>query len=330
MKIRGWAADTGGCAYYRLHAPGEALADRGHDVAYAMTADASWDSSDAIVGMRVAQPGPSRKWWQKWAESGTRLVYDVDDDYFHVDPSNRQAFEFYSKADVQARISANAGLADVVTCATPRLAEVMADHNPNVMVVPNALPERILSWERPAKRRPGVTIGWAGTPATLPDLAPLVGMLRRFLDRNPDVEFHTVGLSPAALKAVGLRHEQHRVTVNVVGTEAYLRRIDFDVWLAPYRSTLFNGAKVPTKALEAAALGIPIVASATEPYRQHVRDGQTGMVIHRDHEWERVLRDLIHSPETRAAMGVAARQQARDHTTERIAPLWETALGVAS
>lgn len=326
MKIRGWAADTGGCAFYRLESPFGALNARGHDVKAAITADHSWDDADVIVGMRVALPGPSRKWWARWAETGVRLVYDIDDDYLRLDRSN-PAFDFYAAADTRARIIANIGLADAVTCATPRLAEAYRQYNANVIVVPNSLPETILGWERPAPRRPGVTIGWAGTPATLPDLVPLVKTLRRFLDRHPNVELHTVGIAESALRGIGLRHPQLRVTPHVAGTVEYLKRIDFDVWVAPYRSTLFNGCKVATKALEASALGVPIVASATVPYREHVRDGETGILIHRDHEWDRALRDLVNDADLRARMGAAARVQAADHTTEKIAPLWEQALG---
>lgn len=328
MKVFGWGADEGGCRWYRLTTPFEALAARGHTVRHAITYDKAFDDADVVVGQRVAMPGSSTQ-WSLWAAAGRRLVYDIDDDYLHLDASN-PGFDFYSKADVQARIIANVRTADTVTVATPRLAEVYRPFNDEVRVVPNGIPERVLSWERPQRRHSGVTVGWAGTPSTLPDLAPIVGMLRRFLDRNPEVELHTVGISEGALRKVGLRHDRLRVTPSVAGTENYLRRIDFDIWVAPYRHTRFNGAKVPTKALEAAALGIPIVASGTEPYRRHVADGRTGVVIHRDHEWDRALRDLVHSPETRAAMGAAARQQARDHTIERIAPLWENALGGAA
>lgn len=324
MKAFGWAADSGGCRWYRLEVPFAELDRRGYVTGHEITYTADWDDADVIVAQRVANPGPSAL-WQQWAEQGRRLVYDADDDYFHVDASSRDAFAFFGRGDVQRRICANVEMASAVTVCSERLAEVMRPYNPHVHVVPNGLPAEVLTWEVP--RREGlVTLGWAGTSATLPDLAPVAGRLRRFLDRHPGVELHTIGLPPADIAAVGLRHERVRVTPHVQGTWAYLRAVDFDVWVAPYRSTQFNRAKAPTKALEAGALGIPIVASDMGSYRRHVRPGETGRLISRDHEWDQALHELVTDPDVRARMGAAAREQASAHTIEQIAPLWERAL----
>lgn len=325
MRAFGWGADSGGCRWYRLTGPFEALSARGHDVSHAIEYDRGYEGAP-VVGMRVATAGPSVRWHQ-WASAGRRLVYDIDDDYLRLDLTapNRN---FYSASDTQRRIIGNINRATLVTCATERLAAEYRHHNPNVVVVPNGIPERILDWARPERQRPGVTIGWAGTPSTLPDLAPIVGKLKKFLDRHPDVELHTVGIAASALRKIGLRHAQLKVTGYIDGTEAYLKHISrtFDAWVAPYRSTPFNECKVPTKALEAAALSIPIIASDITPYRGHIRDGETGILIRRDHEWDRALRDLVNDTDQRDRMGAAAREQAADHTTERIAPLWEQAI----
>jgi glycosyltransferase involved in cell wall biosynthesis len=325
LKAFGWAADNGGCRWYRLEVPFAELGRRGHVVGHAIKYTAGWDDADVIVAQRVARPGPSVL-WQQWAEQGRRLVYDVDDDYFHVDPASRAAREFFGRQGVQRQIATNVEMASAVTVCSPRLAEVMRPYNPHVYVVPNGLPAEILTWQVPRRDDGLVTLGWAGTPSTLPDLAPLAGRLRRFLDRHPGVELHTIGMPAEAIAAAGLRHERVRVTPHVQGTEAYLRTIDFDVWVAPYRPILFNKSKAPTKALEAGALGIPIVASDIEPYRRHVRQGETGRLISRDHEWDQALHELVTDPDLRARMGAAAREQARDHTIEKIAPLWEHAL----
>lgn len=325
MRIWGWAADDGGCRWYRLRVPFAELARRGHDVGHGIAYLPEWDDADAVIGMRVANVGPSTL-WRTWTEQGRRLVYDVDDDYFSVDPSNQAAWEFFSRPAVQRRIAANVEMASVVTCATERLAEVMRPYNPCTVVVPNALPAEVLGWPVPHIDNGLITLGWAGTPSTLPDLAPLAGKLRRFLDRHPRVELHTIGLPAHHIAGVGLRHERVRVTPHIQGTEQYLRAVDFDVWVAPYRPIAFNRAKVPTKALEAGALGVPIVASDIRPYRRHIRHGETGLLVGQDHDWDTALHYLAGDEEARARMGAAARAQAADHTIEKVAPLWERAL----
>jgi glycosyltransferase involved in cell wall biosynthesis len=324
LKIRGWAADNGGCRYYRLTVPLAELARRGHDTAAGIRYERGWDDADVVVGARTCNPGPSTL-WRRWAAEGRRLVLDIDDDYFSVDPAS-PAWGFFGRGDVQERLRENAALAAAVTVCTPRLREVMLPYNPNTLLVPNGLPTRLLGWQVP-RRDEVVTLGWAGTATTLPDLAVVAGKLRRFLERHPNCELHTIGIPAAEIAATGLRHERVQVTPWVDGTEDYLRAVDFDIWVAPYRPIAFNAAKAPTKALEASFLGIPIVASDVGQYRTHVRPDVTGLLVSRDHEWDLALHELVADPDLRDRMSVAARTQAADHTIEAIAPRWEFALG---
>lgn len=330
MKAFGWAADEGGCAYYRLQAPFRALAELGHTTGHAIRYTADWDDADVIIGARVCNPGPSQR-WQEWAGRGRRLVYDVDDDYFHVDPDS-PAWSQYARQDVQRRIVQNAAAADAVTVCSPRLLEVMRAYNPRTVYVPNGLPAEILSWGRPDRGGP-LVLGWAGTPATAADLATVARRLCRFLDRHPDVEMHTVGLSADEVAGAGLRHERVRVTPWVAGTEAYLQTIaeSFDVWVAPYRASMFNRAKAPTKGLEAAFLGIPIVASDIEPYARFVKQRETGLLVRQDHEWDHALHALVTDSKARVRFGRAAKElAAAEHTVESIAPQWERVLSGSS
>lgn len=332
MKAFFWSGGEDGCAWYRMHLPSIALAPRGHRTHAAQILDPGrWGDADVIVGQRICNPGSSER-WRRWAAEGRRLVFDVDDHYFAFDDTNHEAHAFYSQPDVRDRLARNMAAADVVTCATPRLAHEMARYNPHTIIIPNGLPAALLDWpaREPTDR---VTIGWAGSPSTVAELPLAALALRTILDRPPAgvrVSLHTIGVDPATLAPLGLGHILARVTPWVPHSMAYLRRIDFDIWIAPYRATRFNEAKVPTKALEAAFLGIPIVASDTEPYRQFVRHGETGLLVRRPGDWATHIRRLATDADLRTRMGKAARELAREHTIDRIAPAWERALSGAS
>src|SRR5262249_10142016 len=140
------------------------------------------------------------------------------------------------------------------------------------------------------------------------------------------VSLHTIGIDPRTVGQLGLGHVLTRATPWVPHSMDYLRRVDFDIWVAPYRPTRFNEAKGPTKGLEAAFLGIPIVASDTEPYRNFVRHGETGLLVRRPGDWATHIRRLLVDPDLRRRMGKTARAQAADHTIDRTALLWEQAL----
>lgn len=328
-RIHFWCADEAGQAFWRMQLPGEALRRRGHHVTIgqAFTVERQGEA-DVVVGPRICEPAPTAV-WQRLAAEGRALVYDVDDDYLNVDSTNADAVVYYGDPGRRARMIANIEAATAVTCVSQRLADTYRRHNPNTVVVPNGLPAHVLDW-RHSSLGP-VTLGWAGSSSTLPELELIGSRVRRFCDRNAGVRVRTVGVWPRDLASVGLRSD----AVEYVGWrtpgEEYLRACQgFDVWLAPYRSTEFNRCKAATKAIEAAALGIPIIASAIEPYERFVEHGVTGFLVRRDHEWDGYMRQLATDIDLRTAMGKAARDKARSNTIESIAPQWEAAMGITA
>lgn len=92
------------------------------------------------------------------------------------------------------------------------------------------------------------------------------------------------------------------------------------------RPHVFNQSKSWIKALEAAALGIPIVASDLLPYRGFIDHGVTGFLVKRDHEWGQYLRALVEDEAMRLEMGKAAREKAVDYTIEKNYTVWEKVL----
>jgi glycosyltransferase involved in cell wall biosynthesis len=87
----------------------------------------------------------------------------------------------------------------------------------------------------------------------------------------------------------------------------------------------FNRSKSHIKALEYAALGIPVIASDEAPYRDFVVDGVTGFLVRHDHEWALRLRDLVNDAAMRESMGAKAREHARQFSIKEGWKLWEQA-----
>ena len=278
------------------------------------------DQDLPVVGQRVHNPGATTQ-WARWCFEGRRAVFDADDDYFHMDPSNHMAFQEYARRTVRTRLMGNAYTATVVTVATERLADLFRTVSNRVVVIPNGLPESLLSRPRPDNPKP--VVGWVGSSSTLPEL-PIAWSAFSKVPEYGGVA-HTIGIPymhmrRSRLTVPGMRH------TSWVQTDQYLGAVDFDVWVAPYRHTVYNSAKFPTKALEAAFLGIPIVCSDTDPYTQFVRHGETGFVAKTEADWHEYVKMLISDADLRVQMGEAARQQAAGHTVEKYAPLWESVL----
>lgn len=319
LRLFGWLADTQGCGMYRVKSPLDALAAR--DLAKVRYDERMWppDQEDGtlIIGQRVCLPGPSGIWQSL---RGRRpLVFEVDDDLLNVDPTSEIAYKFFSEPGVRQRLQDNIGAADLVTVSTQPLADLMSRYNSNIRVLPNCVDESVLEIDRKPNDR--ITIGWGGSPTHEMDFKTAAGGLRRTMARYPDSLMKFVGVDYSSM--IGNDRCISAPWISVYDhPDRYYRSIDFDIGVAPLTSHPFNSSKSHIKALEYAALGIPVVASDEPPYRDFVRHGETGFLVRQEHEWAKYLSLLAGDVDLRAQMGAAARELARKHTIQARCGLW--------
>lgn len=318
-----WAADNAGCGFYRAQLPMQGLAALGHATRHAtrLPAPVRHHRDTIIIGQRVCDPNPSTL-WQHLAKEGRHLIYEVDDDLFNIDHRSPAAHQYYGRPDVRDNIIRNIQVAAAVTVTTEPLADIVRQWNPNVHVIPNAVPDWLLNHQPPQPDDGIITIGWGGSATHNMDWGHADQQIRRLLQREPSTELHCIGNDYGAR----LRAPRRRFTPWQHSVEDYYRAIDYTIAVCPLLPHLFNRSKSAIKATEAAALGIPVVASAVRPYEDFIKEGTTGYLVHRDHEWAAALRALTHEPDMRAEMGLAAREHARRYTISAIAPLWEKVL----
>lgn len=334
VDVFGWLADRMGCGTIRMMQPLDALSEA-YDIStkYDEKLKTKGFMPKVLVGQRVCKDQPTHIWQVMASLPGQRpkLVFELDDDLWNVDPSNHAAFDWFQKGfdhrsktyhNVQGNIAANIAVADRVTVTTQALADIVSKFNDNVVIVPNRIPAWVLDWERPKRER--VTVGWMGSHTHQMDWEQAAPHVNRFLKRNPEVGFHLIGGKYGDW--FKLPEDQVTTTGWINGVENVWRAIDFDIALAPLRPHVFNQSKSNLKALEAAALGIPIVASDCGPYPEFVEHGKTGFLVKRDHEWGKYLRELVNDEAMREEMGAAAKEKARGWTLEGNVEQWRSAL----
>lgn len=300
--------DGTACGYYRIRLPFDEMRARGVAARY-VRAGISPDGA-IIVGQRVGGPDFTLTWLKAWRNH--RLVWETDDDLWAVDVLNKRATRHFTPEILDA-LEQVARLSHMITVSTPYLAEAMSRFNPNVVVLENHIDDRLFDIERP--RRDRLTIGWAGGDSHHTDWLYAAPMIRRVVDRNPQVDLHTIGANYQ--RAARIPRAQSRHSLWSVDLFDYYRTIDFDIGIAPLAPIEFNKSKSHIKALEYAALEIPVVASDREPYRHFVIDGVTGFLVRRPHEWERRLNELINDEAMRLEMGRAAKERAREYAISR-------------
>lgn len=321
MKIQGWLADYAGCAHYRLQSPLAALAETSNiaTAATGILTDDDIEAADLIVGQRVYKPGPTAYWQNRIPPE--KRVFEIDDDLWNVHPTS-PAFRVFRDPVVQARLAGNAHAAKAVTVSTEPLADVMRKVNPNVFVLPNYIDAALLEHQRPRCEK--VVIGWAGSATHAVDFQDARAPLARFFAKYPQVDLHLIGEQGFARSIMDALRKGGTIMPWQPSVDDYHRTIDFDIGLAPLASNGFNNCKSAIKALEYAALGIPVVASDFGPYRDFVQHDVTGFLCRTDHDWYRALRMLTEDQDLRESMGVAAKMQAADWTVQGNAHRWQS------
>lgn len=155
--------------------------------------------------------------------------------------------------------------------------------------------------------RSGPVLGYfSGTPSHDEDFASIARALRDALAAEPTARLLLVGplQLPAELEPFADRVERHHL---VPWNELPRLVAAVDVCLAPLLAERpFAAAKGEIKYLEAAAAGVPTIATATAAYRHAIHDGENGLLATTQDEWRRALGALLGDPALRQRLGEAA------------------------
>lgn len=315
MKIWGFN-DGAACGYYRVRMPFDVLASAGHEIGTSVGWSEECKDYPIILAQRISKV-EALGYWRRLS-ANHKLIYEIDDDLWSIDSYNVSAMINHDAATMDAALEA-IKISHMVIASTEPLAKILRQWHDNVVVIPNYVDPAIFEIERP--RRDRVTVGWAGGDSHLRDMMMVAPHLKRFLARNPKVDFHNIGtdfITPLKLRG--------RTTGWSRDMLSYYRNVDFDIGIAPLADTVFNRSKSPIKAIEYAALGIPVIASDSEPYRDFVLDGVTGFLVRREHEWNKRLYELSNDEAMRTEMGAKAKEHARSMSIEVGWRRWEQAL----
>ena len=252
-----------------------------------------------LVGLLESEPGVLGK---------RAIVYDTDDDFFSADRAGGS--DDMLERDLVERIMA---LADLVTTATPVLAERMASHTrAPIRVIRNALDP---NWYA-AGRRDGRADA-PGSPRVVYHGASV--RLRDYEIARPAVD--AVARDLPSMRRVWIGGEARHLAQVVDEVRPWVRGLQAfaaslvaagpDIGLAPLLDTPYNRARSELHWLEYALAGAPTIVSGMagpNPY-DVVRDGVDGLVAYSTADWERQLRSLASSEDLRSTIAARARER---------------------
>ncbi|MBN1881089.1 MAG: glycosyltransferase [Deltaproteobacteria bacterium] len=323
-----WIADHDGCAAARCLMPSKYAETMGQfkSSGHQMPISSMFESD--IVTVQRRHSDKDMNILLKLREKGKKIVVDMDDDLFHLPPSN-PASRIYTKENLD-RVTRLLRFADLVTVSTDTLAGEVRKYNDRVEVVPNAVPVEPLSWCRCRTQASGnIRIGWMGSITHDEDLRAVCQAMMAVAREREDVEIAFMGGFPGAviadLMADGLvtRNEETGKLDVPAETIARERRIflirgvpvyqfydnlvsaGFHIGLAPLADNAFNRSKSNIKYLEYTAIaGVPTIASDVLPYGSTIEDGVDGVLVRkmRVADWKRAILRLVDDEKLRISL----------------------------
>jgi glycosyltransferase involved in cell wall biosynthesis len=205
------------------------------------------------------------------------LILDVDD--YWVLPKHNPAYKFY-RAYLKNACKDAMAFASAVMVTTPQLAKKVAEINPNVYIVPNALDLNQQQWNETIEHP--LTIGWVGGISHVEDIKLLRDQIEPIIKKH-NARFLMCGYHEGNKMWMDMeqaitgkrRYQRPEWFETRTGTSAdkygaYYSEID--VVLAPLTGEHFNRYKSELKIIEASAYSLPIVCSAVEPYTNHLNN----------------------------------------------------------
>jgi glycosyltransferase involved in cell wall biosynthesis len=287
------------------------------------------DSIDLLVMQRVGKS--IQVSLLEWARSkGIATVMDVDDAMWCIDKENSAYPSWNGSKEHWGYIDQSAKIADLVTVTTPVLAR---RYGIRTEVLPNCVPGELESALISIRHEfdPTPTIGWAGFTHTHPNDLKVVGDAVRRVVEETGCRVRVIGDAEGAARDWGLKEIDQLGPVQI-GMPYYTALTSVDVALVPLQDNPFNRGKSYLKALEFAAVGVPVVASPTPANRELARSVPISLADSPD-EWYRLLKMRVveHVFDTdrsrqKLFQGCVKERHTYEVNAEHWASVWERAL----
>lgn len=271
MRIIAFVNRNSGPAYHRLITP--LLLMEGVDVFITnnLLTEHFEKGCDILMYNRVLPEHAMETIRDLQRQYGFKIVIDIDD-YWELD-EHHVLYEVYRAERFAERQISHIKGADAIFTTHERLAGEVRLHNPSVHILPNAIPDAgqfMIERERHHLTR----LFWQGSVTHAEDirilqrpldgLGPLAGKIKMIMAGYTHGE---PAWSDMAMAYTAKLKHQYLLLPGRLVEEYYQAYKHADICLVPLVRSRFNSMKSNLKVLEAAHLGLPVIASDVHPYK---------------------------------------------------------------
>lgn len=266
---------------------------------------------------------------EKLKRAGKRIVYDIDDDMFHI-PDDNPAAKILRK-DQQFAAMACMRLADQVTTTSMVLRDMLQAEGVSSKVIPNAL-DPTEGW--PITEQTGSPDGWKrifwqGSATHARDWEECIEAVEQIMDSRKDVRLVILGYLPPVVQKKVHKWQGRVEFMDFSDPETYfqlIKHVRAEVGLAPLRDEVFNLSKSPIKWVENTLIGMPTVASDVLPYNRVVGKN-VGFLASNTAQWVTAINRCLDRKNMRLEKVRAARRKVGEYfDIRKVVKQWEEVL----
>lgn len=287
-----YAADHGGCGFWRIHWPESIINGQQAGVitnsTFMLTDPRYYQGIRSVKIQRQVTPPQHEfvKFLRETSNKGSKfkIYYEIDDVIFPEDiPLYNKARDAFVDPIIKKTAIEIIKLCDCITSPTKFMGDYYTERTgvPNI-VIPNYMPKfwidrfyskaKVVENFEKNKRRP--RIGYVGSPTHLniarvagvqDDIDPIVPIIRK---TYKEFKWVFMGGLPYALHDLYKSGDiEYTPWTHLYDYVYAFDALNLNIAIAPLQNNNFNLAKAPIKYLEAGAFGIPCVCQDYDPYK---------------------------------------------------------------
>ena len=298
------------CAYYRFNIPAKHL-NRSSE--FKVTAFSRFDAeiynrilsqADILIIQRLPASQKLIKLINRLNHSGKLVIYDIDDDLFNLPPDS--GYLKKAPVDYRERLILAVKSCQAVQCSTQRLAGVVSEFHPEIVVLENQLDE-VGVFDSSNKKSPhSIVIGYAAGENHGSDWLYVKDAFNEAIkalhQTNLSLEICIIG-DRDIFTAIEYRNKQF---LPLLSRNDYKKALQhFDISLIPLEDNKFNRSKSDIKFLESAASRCAVLASYAA-YADTVVAGETGLIFKNPAEFAKLLKELTGDRNLQTQLGNSA------------------------
>ena len=300
MKILGLGYQPSGCAWHRITIPLGFMNDVKGIVTDEPTPELLAEGWDIVFYNRFCT---LEKDWAKVKEMlNCKVVMDIDDDW-DLPPDHIMYDAFQQLIPILIN---NMKCADLVTCTNERLANKVRLINPNVLVLPNALPYGNHQYQLDKVEDERIRLFWSGSISHEKDLEILKFPIRKLNMHKDKIKMVIGGYNDSdenskllwdrMVNSYTFNKSLPYMKLSYLMPNNYMQLYEYgDIGLVPLEKSDWHGCKSNLKILELASKKIPAIVSKVEPYS--IDTDAPVLWVENQKDWFKHINFFINNPE---------------------------------